>query len=48
LQLVLPMVVPLAAELLGMVGAACKRQGLEAIAVALPDHGNGRFYARRG
>lgn len=45
-QLVLPMELELAADLLATMSQACKRQGLEAVFVDLPDHGNGRMYAR--
>jgi hypothetical protein len=44
-QLVLPMAVPLAIDLMRGVSEACERQGLKAVFLDLPDHGNGRLYA---
>jgi hypothetical protein len=46
-QLVLPMEMGLAAELMKAVEDGCQRAGLEAVLVQHgPDHGNGRLYAR--
>jgi hypothetical protein len=46
-QLVLPMALPLAAELLQSIAEACRRAGIEGVCVDLPGHGNGRIYAAR-
>jgi hypothetical protein len=44
-QLVLPMEMCLAVEVMQGIERACRRQGLEAVVVDLPNHGNGRLYA---
>jgi hypothetical protein len=46
-QLILPLDLLLAAELLQAVEEACGRNDLQGVVLDLPGHGNGRLYARR-